>query len=123
MTFLAFIRKNLLERRARSLLTISGLAVAVTTIVALVGVSWRFEEMFLEHYGGSGSGFVVQRRGGTQRLNSGLDEKLGDRLKQLPNAARVIGTLMDVVALEQHRMYAVIVNGWPHDSLVYDRIN
>lgn len=122
MTFLSFIRKNLLQRRARSLLTISGLAVAVTTIVTLVGISWRFEEMFLQHYGGSGSGFVVQRRGGTQRLNSGLDEGLGERIQQLPNAARVIGTLMDVVALEQHGMYAVIVNGWTHDSLVYDRV-
>jgi putative ABC transport system permease protein len=122
MTFLAFIRKNLLQRRARSLLTISGLAVAVMTIVALVGVSWRFEDAFLELYSERGCDFVVQRRGGTQRLNSGLDEGLRERIEELPNVTSAIGSLMDVVALEQHGLYAVIVNGWPYDSPVLKRV-
>jgi putative ABC transport system permease protein len=123
MTLLGFVRKNLLQRRARSLLTIAGLAVAVTTIVALVGVSWRFESAFVELYGARGTDLVVQRRGGTQRLNSGLDERLGRRIEQLPNVRQVIGSLMDVVALEQHALYAVIVNGWPYDSPVPQRVN
>lgn len=122
MTLLGFVRKNLFERRTRSLLTLCGLAVAVATIVTLVGVSWRFEDAFRELYGGRGCDFVVQRRGGAQRLNSGLDEQLGRRILELPNAATAMGSLMDVVALEPYQLYAVIVNGWPVDSPVLDRV-
>jgi putative ABC transport system permease protein len=44
-------------------------------------------------------------------------------MRALPNVHRVVGGLMDVVALEQHQLYAVIVNGWPADSAVLDRID
>jgi putative ABC transport system permease protein len=123
MTLLTFVCRNLWQRRTRSVLTVTGLAVAVTTIVVLVGMSWRFEATFFELYGARGSDLVVQRRGGTQRLNSGVEERLKPRIEALPNARQAIGSLMDVVALEQHQLYAVIVNGWPKDSPVLDRLN
>ncbi len=85
-------------------------------------MSWRFEATFFELYGARGTDLVVQRRGGTQRLNTGIDEKLKTRIEQLPNARQAIGSLLDVVALEQHRLYAVIVNGWPYDSPVLNRV-
>lgn len=123
MTFAALIFKSILQRRARSGLTVGGLAVAVATIVSLVGISWRFEDAFIELYNVRGCELVVQRRGGTQRLNSGLPEGLADQMRQLPNVRRVVGSLMDVVALEKHQLYAVIVNGWPIDSPVLDRVD
>jgi putative ABC transport system permease protein len=123
MTFLGLIIKSILQRRARSGLTVGGLAVAVATIVSLVGISWRFEDAFVELYAARGCELVVQRRGGSQRLNSGLPEELADRMRQLPNVRRVVGSLMDVVALEQHQLYTVIINGWTADSPVLDRID
>ena len=35
---------------------------------------------------------------------------------------RVIGSLMDLVAFEQYDLFMVMVNGWPLDSPVLDRV-
>ena len=83
--------KNLRRRPARSLLTITGLAVAVATVVSLVGVAESFESSFLALYTRRGGDLVVQRRGGTVQLSKGIPLTLGDRIRQLPNAGQVIG--------------------------------
>ena len=56
------------------------------------------------------------------QLNSGINEDLHERIGSLPGAGQVIGGLMDVVALEQFDMFAVIVNGWPIDCPVLDQV-
>jgi putative ABC transport system permease protein len=114
--------KNLLRRPARSLLTVTGLAVAVATIVSLVGVAESFESSFLALYTRRGGDLVVQRRGGTVQLSKGVPLALGDRIRQLPRAGQVIGGLMDMVAFEDHDLFMVIVNGWEPDCPVLDRV-
>jgi putative ABC transport system permease protein len=114
--------KNLLRRPARSLLTITGLAVAVATVVSLVGVAESFESSFLALYTRRGGDLVVQRRGGTVQLSKGIPLALGDRIRKLPEAGQVIGGLMDMVAFEDHDLFMVIVNGWEPDCPVLDRV-
>ncbi len=114
--------KNLRRRPARSLLTITGLAVAVATVVSLVGVAESFESSFLALYTRRGGDLVVQRRGGTVQLSKGIPLTLGDRIRQLPNAGQVIGGLMDMVAFEDRDLFMVIVNGWEPDCPVLDRV-
>jgi putative ABC transport system permease protein len=114
--------KNLRRRPARSLLTITGLAVAVATVVSLVGVAESFESSFLALYTRRGGDLVVQRRGGTVQLSKGIPLTLGDRIRQLPNAGQVIGGLMDMVAFEDRDLFMVIVNGWELDCPVLDRV-
>jgi putative ABC transport system permease protein len=118
MRFLAIIWKNLAGRPLRSALTVLGLAIAVAAIVALIGMSQGFERSFLKLYNTRGGDLVVQHKGGVMQLSSGVDERLGERIKNLPGTGRVIGSLMDVVALEQFDLFAVIVSGWPVDSPV-----
>ena len=72
--------KNLWLRPMRTLLSISGLAIAVAPVVALVGVSRRFEQSFLELYNRRGGDLVVQRSGGAMQLASGIDEHLGEKI-------------------------------------------
>jgi putative ABC transport system permease protein len=112
--------KNLRRRPARSLLTVMGLAVAVATVVSLVGVAQSFESSFLALYTRRGADLVVQRRGGTVQLSKGVPLTLGDRIRRLPGAGQVIGGLMDMVAFEDHDLYMVIVNGWEPDCPVLD---
>ena len=50
MRFPAIIWKNIYRRKMRSLLTICGLAVAVATVVALVGISESFQRHFIDLY-------------------------------------------------------------------------
>jgi|HubBroStandDraft_6_1064221.scaffolds.fasta_scaffold106570_2 putative ABC transport system permease protein len=114
--------KNLRRRPARSLLTITGLAVAVASVVSLVGVAESFESSFLALYTGRGGDLVVQRRGGTVQLSKGIPLALGDRIRKLPGAGQVIGGLMDMVAFEDHDLFMVIVNGWEPDCPVLDRV-
>ena len=114
--------KNLRRRPARSLLTITGLAVAVATVVSLVGVAESFESSFLALYTRRGGDLVVQRRGGTVQLSKGIPLTLGDRIRQLPSAGQVIGGLMDMVAFEDRDLFMVIVNGWEPDCPVLDRV-
>jgi putative ABC transport system permease protein len=114
--------KNLLRRPARSLLTMTGLAVAVATVVSLVGVAESFESSFLALYTRRGGDLVVQRRGGTVQLSKGVPLALGDRIRQLPGAGQVIGGLMDMVAFEDRDLFMVIVNGWEPECPVLDRV-
>lgn len=116
------IGKNLWLRPLRTLLSIAGLAIAVAAVVALVGVSRRFEQSFLELYNRRGGDLVVQRSGGAMQLSSGIDERLGDKIRRLPDVRQVIGSLMDMVAFEQNDLFAVIVNGWAPDCPVLDAV-
>lgn len=115
------IWKNLRRRPARTLLTVAGIAVAVAAVVALVGVADGFYRSFLDLYTRRGCDLVVQHTGGMQRLSSGVDEKLGDRIRRLPGVRQVIGGLMDVVSFPESDLYAVIVNGWPPDCPVWNQ--
>ncbi|HEX4141939.1 MAG TPA: ABC transporter permease [Pirellulales bacterium] len=116
------VGKNLWLRPLRTLLSISGLAIAVAAVVALVGVSRRFEQSFLELYNRRGGDLVVQRSGGAMQLSSGIDEHLGDKIRSLPDVTQVIGSLMDMVAFEQNDLFAVLVNGWAPDCPVLDAV-
>jgi putative ABC transport system permease protein len=99
-----------------------GLAVAVGAVVSLVGVSQGFERSFLRLYNKRGADLVVQRSGGTMQLSSGVPEKFGKQIANLPGVSQVVAGLMDVVAFEQHDLFAVIVNGWTADTPIFDEV-
>jgi putative ABC transport system permease protein len=122
MRELTIVRKNLARRPFRSLLTIGSLAVAVAAVIALVGLSNRFEASFLELYQERGADLVVQRAGGTVQLSSGINAKIGDQIERMPHVREVIGSLMDMVSFEKTNLMAVIVNGWAPDCPVLDRV-
>lgn len=122
MWFLTLVVKNLLRRPTRSLLTMLGIALAVTAVVALVGISNGFEQSYLDLYAQQGVDLVVQRSGRRQQLSSGLDERLGERIRRLPGVREVIGGLVDVITLEEADQMMVIVNGWPAASPLFERL-
>ena len=78
MRFLTLIARNLFRRRARTLLTATGLAVAIAAVLDLVGIAWNFERSFLALFVGKGIDLVVVRAGISNQLSSTLDQKLGD---------------------------------------------
>src|SRR3954463_4423612 len=115
-------QKNLRRRPLRSALTIVGLAVAVAAIFALVGVSESLESSFLDLYVRRGADLVVQRRGGAVQLSKGIKLSVGEQIGRIPGVDEVIGSLMDLVSFEDHDLFMVVVNGWPADSPVWDRV-
>ena len=122
MSFFSILIKNLFRRKTRSLLTIVGLAVAVASMVALVGVASRFEQSYFELYDRMQVDLVVQESGGSQILNRGISEAFGKKLQALPGVKHAVGGLVDTVAFEDYDLFMVVVNGWPTDSPLYDHI-
>jgi putative ABC transport system permease protein len=119
MRFSTLIFHNLFRRRTRTILTAAGLAVAIAAVLDLVGVSWNFERAFTTLYVGKGIDLVVVRAGITNQLSSTLDQKLGDRLRQLEGVADVAPSLMDVVGFEQANIASALINGWESGSLLF----
>jgi putative ABC transport system permease protein len=113
MYFFTFLLKNLFRRRARTMLTVIGLAVAVGAVVSLVGVSTGFKNSFMKIYETRDVDLVVNRAGGNQALNNGLPEQLGDPIAKLKGVKQVVGGLVDAIDFRDQGLLGVIVNGWP----------
>ena len=113
------IARNLVQRRVRTILTVSGLAIGIAAVVALLGVAWGFERSFLAIYEAKGIDLVVVRAGVSDRLTSNLDAGLGGKLRRIPGVRAVAGSLMDAVSFEEANLVSVLVNGWEPGSLLF----
>lgn len=116
MWFITFIFANLLGRPARSLLTLSGIAIAVTAVVALLGVVRGFETSLLQLYQGRGIDVIVQQAGRLQLTSSALPEQLGQELAAVEGVAAVYPALIEVLSLLEDDLLGVVVQGWPPES-------
>jgi putative ABC transport system permease protein len=122
MHFITFIFKNLTRRRARSLLTIVGLAVAIGAVVALVGVANGFKDSFMKVYLSRGVDIVVTRAGGAEKQTSGLPLELADKIAKVEGVDQVVGGLVDVLQFREQNIMGAVVNGWPPDSPLFARL-
>lgn len=111
-----------MRRRVRSALTVIGIAVAVGSVVALVGISRESERSFLSIYERQRISLMVLRAGAAQRLTSALDERLGDRIAALPGVHRVYAGLVDMMSLPELGPVGVLVQGWCIDSDQFDEL-
>src|SRR5580692_4594167 len=123
MWFITFVYKNLVRRPLRSFLTMVAIAIAIGSFLTLVGIATGFESSFLDLYESAGIDIIVVRAGGQQRLNSSLDERLGDKLQKLPGVAQVVGGLTDLVALGESGNILAAVNGWEPGSAAFDHLH
>ena len=122
MTLFAFALKNLIRRPLRLFLTTLSLALAVSAVIALVGLADGFEQALNELYRGRGVDLIVQHTGAVMQLTRGIDEKFQSPIEHVDGVSQVIAGLVDVVALEQYDLYAVLINGWPIGSPMFERI-
>src|SRR5581483_581390 len=122
MRFLELVRKNVVRRKLRSVLTACGVAVAIATVVTLVGVSQGFRRSGTESFQSRGVDMVVVRAGTVQRSASSLSEQLRRRLSRLDGIAEVIPALTDRVSLGKQSPLGIAVHGWPADSHVWETL-
>lgn len=121
MHFVTIALKNLARRPVRTLLTVSGVAIGVATVLSLWGSAESIESSYLAVYTARQVDLVVQHRGGAVALSKGIAESLGDRIRELPQARRVMGGLLDMVAFEDRGLYMVLVEGIEPTSVLLDR--
>ncbi len=119
MRFVPLIAKNVFHRPVRTILTTVGLAVAISAVVILVGISWNFENSFLAIYNTKGIDLVVVRAGNSNQLSSSLDIKLGDQLRKIDGVVDLGPSLVDTVAFEDKNLVSVLVDGWIPESILF----
>ena len=113
MYFATFLLKNLVRRKARSLLTILGVAAAIGTVVTLRGVSYGFERSFRANFERRGIDLVVVAAGIPDQLRSDLDEDIGPRIEQIEGVRQVSAGLLELVDIERdNSVISILVNGW-----------
>jgi putative ABC transport system permease protein len=112
-----FVLANLRGRPARSLLTLSGVAVAVAAVVSLLGIVRGFEASLLDLYEQRGIDLLVHQSGRVQMTSSVLEESLGPQIAEVDGVAEVYPSLIDVLSLLDNDMMGVPVQGWPDGSL------
>lgn len=122
MWFGTLIVKNIVRRPLRSVLTILAIAIAIGSVVSLVGISSGFERTFQSIYNRKGVDIIVVRSGATQRLSSSLPQALGDRIRKLPGVSEVIPGLIDVISMDNGRIPSVVLQGWIPESAVFDHL-
>ena len=117
MWFITFIFANLLGRPARSLLTLSGVAVAVAAVVSLTGIVRGFENSLLELYQQRGVDLIVHQAGRVQMTNSVLEESMDATIAKIPGVAQVYPSLLEVISLVENDIAGITVQGWPTGSV------
>lgn len=123
MRFTTLLYRNIVRRKTRSALTVSGIAVAVCAVVALVGIVQAFQNSLLTLYEERGVDLIAVRAGGVQRMGSTLDEAIGAKIRQQPGVRDVTAGLVEVVSFEEMDMFGVLVRGLSDDSFMLKDMN
>ncbi len=100
MRFASIPLRNVVRRPARSLLTGLGVAAAIGSFVALVGLSRGIERAWTEQFRQRGVDVIAMRRGALDVLTSSLPEALAAKLRSVPGVADVAAQLGHLVTLE-----------------------
>ena len=97
MYFVTFILRNLTRRPVRTVLTVLGLAVAVGSMVALLGISHNVSRAVAESFERRGVDLVVIAGGVTDQLSSDLDQGLTDKIRQIPGVTGVDTAMLELI--------------------------
>ncbi len=116
MRFSTFVLKNVLRRRARSALTMTGVGVAVALVVVLVGLSDGFSDSFLHIYTNRDVGLVVSRADSISPLTTTLPQSVADEIASLDGVREVGAGLIDGITIDSWGTAMVMLQGWPANS-------
>jgi putative ABC transport system permease protein len=117
MYFVTLIFKNLLRRKTRTLLTIFGMAIAVGTMVAFVGVARGFERSAFDTFHKRGEDIVIVAAGVPNQLSSNLDIKIAKKIETIPGVRLVTPGLVEIISF---RSYYALVQGWEANNPAFN---
>jgi len=101
------IFKNLFRRKARTILTLVGISIGVTAIVALGALAQGLKAGFAALTQGSQADLVLSQGESLSALVSSVDEAVGEQVRVLPGVADVDGMLYTNALLDE-RTYLLI---------------
>ena len=113
------ILKNLLRRKARTALTILGIAIGVAAIIALGVLTDMLESGYTSMMTGSNSDLLLSQPGSFSLSYSSLDETIGRQLETFPEVKAVSGMIEGLVQTTENPFFFVF--GYPEDSFLLER--
>jgi putative ABC transport system permease protein len=119
MRFTTFIFRNVLRRRIRSTLTLTGMAVAVTFVVVLVGLANGLSKSMLKLYVDRGVSLIVTDKGSISPISGTLPAKLAEDIKKLPGGKDTCAGLVDFQTVEELGTEPVGIQGWPAGNYMF----
>ena len=113
------ILKNLLRRKARTLITVLGISVGVMAIVSLGALADGLQAGYSSMFSGSQADLVLGQPDTMDISYSSVDESVGDELLAMPEVEAVSGMLQGIVQTENTPYFFVF--GYPENSFIFDR--
>ncbi len=111
--------KNLLRRKARTLLTVLGISIGVAAIIGLGALADGFQKGYQSLLTGSKADLILSQPDAFDITYSSVGEELGSELLAMPEVSDVSGMLEGFVQAEDIPLFFVF--GYPEDSFVLDR--
>ncbi len=96
MTFAGLIAKNLVRQRTRTALTVLGIGVGITTVVALGVVTAGMRQTLGTMLRTGGADFMVAQKGASDLSFSTLPQRDWDAMREVPGVARAVGAALQV---------------------------
>ena len=120
MNHLELAYRNLKRRRARSILTILGVAFAVGSFITLYGLSRSVHENVQRSFDEHGTDLTVKRRGIAEPFGGTIPEQLIPEIAKIPGVAAVAGQLITFAATDNDD--SVLAAGWTPGSFYWDNV-
>jgi putative ABC transport system permease protein len=121
MWFSSFIVKNLLRRKVRSVLTSTGIAVAIGAMVILLGITHSFEKSSTATFEKHGIDLMVTVGSVVDQLTSDVDMSLQHKIAAIPGVDRVGTALLELVTYQKGgNTISLLVQGWEPGTFPFD---
>ena len=122
MHFVTFILKNLTRRRTRTALTVLGLAVAVGSMIALLGVSANVESAVESSFERRRIDLVVTQAGRSSGLNSDFRPYLVEQARKIKGVERISEAVVNLIDVTRDSGYTdqVMIQGWRPDNFGFE---
>ena len=117
MSFLGLIFKNLLRQPVRAGLTLLGISVGITTVVALGIITSGLKSTFSDVLTMAGADFMVAQDGSADLSFSTVPEGDEARVAQLPGVARAVPALMHITQMGGNPFF--ILMGFRPEDLAF----
>jgi putative ABC transport system permease protein len=120
MNHLELAFRNLQRRRARSILTILGVAFAVGSFITLYGLSRSVHENVQRSFDEHGTDLTVRRRGVAEPFGGTIPQNLIPEIAKIPGVAAVSGQLITFAATDNDD--SVLAAGWAPEGFYWKNV-
>jgi putative ABC transport system permease protein len=120
LSFFTIPLKNLIRRPFRTILTILGVSLAVSSFIALIGLARGLEQAWSRSLEDRDTHILAANKHSVELLTGSLDQRLLAQLKAVPDIQAVSGELIDLISLEGGP--TVLLAGWPADSYLWQTL-